>query len=57
MPESESLQIKLTTTLESFQPAPFAGGETEAVITGGVLSRLTVAAAVAVFPATSVAIP
>ena len=56
-PESASEQVKVTVTLELFQPLALAAGDCAAVMTGGVLSRLTVTLAVAVFPAVSVAVP
>ena len=49
--------VKLTMTLELFQPLAFAGGDTEAVIFGAVLLIFRVTLAVAVFPALSVAAP
>src|SRR5262249_49563076 len=50
-------QLKLAVTLELFQPAEFGGGLAAPVIVGGVLSMLTVAEAVVLFPALSVAVP
>jgi hypothetical protein len=57
IPESLSLQIKLTVTEELFQPAPLGTGEETAVMTGATLSTLTVTLAEAVLPASSVALP
>jgi hypothetical protein len=56
-PERGSEQTKVAVTSTLFQPAAFADGLRAGVIVGGVLSRLTVALAVATFPAASVAVP
>jgi hypothetical protein len=45
------VQVKLTVTVVLFQFSAFGGGETEAVIDGGVSSMLSGRVAVAVFPA------
>jgi len=52
-----AVQVKVTVTLELFQPAAFAAGEATTVIVGGVVAMLTVALAVVEFPAMSVAVP
>src|SRR5271163_1427816 len=57
IPESASEQVNVTVTLELFQPLALAAGDCTAVITGGVLSRLTVTLVVAVKPVVSVAVP
>jgi hypothetical protein len=49
--------MNLTVTAVLFHPAPFGGGDGLAAIVGGVKSMFTVAVTVAVFPATSVAVP
>jgi len=57
-PDSVSEQVKVTVTGSVvLTPVEFGAGETEYVMTGGVVSMLTVALAVAVFPALSVASP
>ena len=56
-PERESPQVKLTVTLELFQPAALGAGETAAAIVGGVLSILSVTLVEVLFPAASVAVP
>jgi hypothetical protein len=55
-PESASVQAKVTVALPKLIP-PTGAGETDAVMTGGVLSRLIVALAVAVAPCVSMAVP
>src|SRR5205807_779504 len=57
MPDKLSEQKKLTITSVLFHPAALGAGAGLALITGGVPSRLTVADALAVFPAWSVALP
>lgn len=49
--------MNVTVTLLLFQPAEFGVGDGDAEIVGCVCSRFTVAVAVALFPATSVAVP
>jgi len=49
--------VNVTVTFELFQPAAFEAGDAEALIVGGVLSRLIVTDAEAVFPAMSAAVP
>jgi len=49
--------VNVTVTFELFHPVAFGGGVMTADIVGGVLSRLTVVAAVAEFPALSTAVP
>jgi len=49
--------VKVTVTFELFHPAAVGAGDAEALIVGGVLSRLTVTDVEAVFPAMSVAVP
>jgi hypothetical protein len=56
-PERESEQVKVTVTLEMFHPAAFGAGDADAVMVGGVLSRLTVTEAAEVLPALSTAAP
>jgi hypothetical protein len=56
-PDSASLHAKVTVTLELFQSAAFGAGDADALMFGGVLSRLIVTDAEAVFPAMSVAVP
>jgi hypothetical protein len=56
-PEDESVQLNVTVGLLLFQPAAFGTGDTTAVIAGDVWSTLTVTEVLAVFPATSVAVP
>src|SRR6267154_1803099 len=58
MPDRLSLQLKLTTAEFAFTK-PFASGTgvTDAVIVGGVLSRLTMALPLAVCPEASVTVP
>ena len=56
-PESVSEHAKLTVTSVLFQPKLLAEGLRLAAMAGGVLSRLTFVPGVAVFPATSVAVP
>jgi hypothetical protein len=51
------VQVKLTVTLELFQPLALAGGDTAAAILGRVVSRLTVTLVVALAPAASVTVP
>src|SRR5205085_1714950 len=57
IPEPESEQVNLTVTSVLFQPKLLANGLSVAEIAGGVLSRFTFVPGVAVFPATSVAVP
>ena len=57
MPDVASLQVNVTVTLVVLMPAEFGAGEGVAVIVGGVLSRLIVAVALALLPATSTAVP
>ena len=57
MVETLGLHVKVTVTAVLFHPAELAEGETDAEIVGAVCSRFTFAEAVAVFPATSVAVP
>jgi len=57
MPDSPSLHVKVTVTLELFQPFAFGAGDEVAEIVGGVLSMLSVMLAVALLPAKSVAVP
>ena len=56
-PESASEHAKLTVRFVLFQPKLLAAGVRLAVMAGGVLSTLTFVLGVAVFPATSVAVP
>src|SRR5215469_14139772 len=56
-PDKVSEQVKLTVTLELFQPNEFAAGTRPEVITGGVLSMLRTTEAVVVLPALSSAVP
>ena len=56
-PERESLQMKLTITVELLQPLAFGVGKGFAVIAGGVLSMFNVTLVVAVLPALSVVVP
>ncbi len=51
------MHVKLTVTLELFQPFEFGGGEAAAVIFGGAFPMFSVILVVAVFPATSVTVP
>lgn len=51
------VHVKLTVTLELFQPFAFGEGETAAVIFGGVSPMFNVILVVALFPATSVTVP
>ena len=51
------MQVNVTVTFELFHPAAFGGGAATAVILGAVFERLMVTVFVAVFPATSVAVP
>jgi hypothetical protein len=51
------LQVNVTVTLVLFHPAELATGDTDAEIVGCACSRFTFAVAVAVLPATSVAVP
>jgi len=55
--ETLGLQVNVTVTLESFHPAVFGTGETDAEMVGFACSRFTLADAVAEFPAMSVAVP
>ena len=57
MPLVTSVQVNVTVALALFQPAAFGAGVMVAVMVGGVLSRLIVAAVEAVFPALSTAVP
>ena len=57
IPESASVQAKVTTTSVLFHPAALAGGEADAEIAGAVLSMFRVIVVCAVFPATSVTVP
>jgi hypothetical protein len=57
MPESASMQVYVTVTFSLFQPLALAAGAVTATIVGLVLSTLTLAVAVAAFPATSTAVP
>ena len=54
IPETESLHVKLTTTLLLFHPAAFGLGVMTGVAVGGVWSTLTVIVVLAVCPAASV---
>jgi len=56
-PDKLSAQLNDAVTLVLFQPAAFGNGESAVVIVGGVLSMLTVLEVLAVFPATSTAVP
>jgi hypothetical protein len=56
-PERASAHVNVTVTEVVFQPAAFGAGDALAVIVGGVVSRLTVTLALAVFPEVSVAVP
>jgi hypothetical protein len=56
-PERASPQVKLTVTLELFQPAALVAGASAGVIVGGVLSILSVTLVLALLPAASVAVP
>ena len=56
-PESVSEHAKLMVTSVLFQPKLLAEGLRLAAMAGGVLSRFTFVPGVAVFPATSVAVP
>jgi hypothetical protein len=51
------VQVNVTVTFELFHPAAFGGGAATAVMVGPVFERLMVTVFVAVFPATSVAVP
>ena len=55
-PDKVSEQLKLTVTLELFQPNELATGTRLAVMTGGVLSMFSTTAALAVLPALSDAV-
>src|SRR5438477_195217 len=55
--DKASVQVKLTVTSVLFHPLPLAGGAAWPLISGGVLSMLTVRLAEAVLPATSVTVP
>ena len=57
IPLRESEHGKLAVTFELFQPAALAAGEDVPPITGGVLSRLILAEAVALNPARLTAVP
>ena len=57
MPLVASEHVNVTVALVLFQPATFGTGLMVAVMIGGVLSRLTLADAEAVFPALSTAVP
>src|SRR5438045_358702 len=57
MPETASLQVKVTVTSVLFQPAPLAAGVRLPPIAGAVVSMLTVAGSVALLPALSTAVP
>src|SRR5205807_5468755 len=58
MPESASLQLKLTVTLVLFQPAAFGAGVTLPVIVGAVRSILMLlTVTLALLPATSLTVP
>jgi hypothetical protein len=57
VPLNESLQLNETITSELFHPAAVGDGLIEALMLGIVLSMFSVTAAVAVFPALSVAVP
>jgi len=56
-PDKLSAQLNDAVTLVLFQPAAFGNGESAVAIVGGVLSMLTVLEVLAVFPATSTAVP
>lgn len=57
-PDRASEQVKLTVAVVALMiPFAFGTGETVAVIAGGVLSILTVAVVLALFPALSLAVP
>src|SRR6478609_1306617 len=57
MPESSSEPVKETVTSSLYQPAELAERSGAPVMPGAVLSMLTVAVALVVFPALSVAVP
>jgi hypothetical protein len=57
IPDSESLQVKLTVTGAVSHPLAFGAGEIFGIIVGGVLSSLITTVAVAVAPAASVTVP
>jgi hypothetical protein len=56
-PDRESVQANVTVTSVLFHPFPFGTGDSVAVIVGAVSSKLTVATALAEFPAASVTLP
>jgi len=56
-PDKLSAQLNVAVTLVLFQPAALGSGESAVAIVGGVLSMLTVREVLAVFPATSTAVP
>lgn len=56
-PDRASEHVYVTVTLVLFQPAAFGAGVAVELMVGAVLSIFTVSLAVAVFPATSVAVP
>ena len=57
MPDKPSVQVNVTVTGVLFQPLAFGVGETEAVMTGDVLSKLMVAQAFDDKPEVSLAVP
>ena len=57
MPEPVSAHVNVTVALVSTVPSANGAGDTSAVMVGGVVSRFTVTAPVAVLPAWSVAVP
>jgi hypothetical protein len=56
-PDKASVAAKLTVVSARLQPAALGAGVTVGVTSGGVLSRLSVTEALALFPATSAAVP
>jgi hypothetical protein len=57
IPLRASAQLKVTVTLLLFHPALLGTGDNTVVTVGGVLSRLMTLEAVALLPATSIAVP
>src|SRR5262249_29051543 len=57
IPDKASEQVNATATLVLFQPAALGAGVAVELITGETLSIFTVSLVLALFPATSVAVP
>ena len=57
MPDTESVQMKVTVTEVVFHPPAFGAGDAVAVIVGKELSIFTVTIALDESPATSVTVP